>query len=296
MNAAVTGCTADFTTGTVALLKGLARHHPDVARYCFAIPEQVTAVQTALGSLAIVQPIPRLLNNAPKDAKIRVSWSRVFIPTIPADTVAWFDSDVIVCGDAAAWWQVPPGKVNVVPDAAYRIRHMIPHGLENWYFQRFKLDPDAPGFNAGVFALRPADWPDLAERFESLLAEHDSTRQPFAFDQGLLNGLFQAHANWLPREYNAHCLAECGVPRDVRVIHYTGSPKPWAPGFDHATDAYEQWLLHGESVTDPATLAKVKWQRRLSQPRRLLHRGMRKLLHVLGRRPDMGVGRKPESP
>ena len=290
----MTGCTADFTTGTIALLKGVTRHHPDVARYCFTIPEQVTAVQTALGSLATVKPIPRLLNNAPMDAKIRVSWSRVFIPTIDADAVTWFDSDVILCRDAAAWWQVPPGKVNVVQDAAYRIKHMVPQGLEEWYFNTFPLKPEAPGFNAGVFALRPADRPDLAERFEALLAEHDIARQPFAFDQGLLNGLFHPQANWLPREYNAHCLAECGVPAGVRVIHYTGNPKPWAAGYDHATRAYEQWLIHGEGVTDPAILSKLRWQRRLAQPRRFLNRGMRKLLHVLGRRPEMGVGKKPE--
>ena len=54
----------------------------------------------------------------------------------------------------------------------------------------------------------------------------------FAFDQGILNGLLNARANWLPPEFNAHCLAECGVPRDVRAIHYTGSPNKLTSGRD----------------------------------------------------------------
>jgi hypothetical protein len=293
MHAAVTGCTADFTTGTVALLRGLQRQHPAVRRVCFTLPNMVPAVQGALGGLAEVLAIPRTLRHAPADPRILASWSRVFIATIAAEMVAWFDSDVIIADDASAWWQVPPGQVNAVADAAYRIRHMVPDGMEAWYFHRFNLAPDGRGFNAGVFALRPADWPDLPERFEALLAEQDASAQPFAFDQGLLNGLFQPQVNWLPREYNAHCLAECGVPPSVRVIHYTGSPKPWDARYDRATLAYEHWLRHGEGVTDERVLNEVRRARRRAVPGRVVRRGVRKLFHLLGRRPAMGVGAKP---
>jgi hypothetical protein len=296
MPAAVTGCTADFTTGTVALLQGLKRYHPAVDRIVFAVPDQVSAVQTSLGALATVQPIPRVLANSPAEAKVRVSWSRVFISAIDTDAVAWFDSDVILCGAAPAWWDVPAGRVNVVADAAYRVRHMVPTGLEDWYFKRFPLDPDAHGFNAGIFSLRPADWPDLAARFEALLGELDPATQPFAMDQGLLNGLFQPNVNWLPREYNAHCLGECGVPRGVRVVHFTGSPKPWAAGYDTAGEGYVLWRRHGACDIDAAELTRLRWQRRLRQPSRLAWRGLRKLMHILGQRPAMGVGQKPGPP
>jgi hypothetical protein len=258
--------------------------------------EQAIAVQALLGDLAEVKPIPRRLQNAPNDVKVLVSWSRVFLPAIAADAVAWFDSDVIICRPAPQWWQVPPGRVNVVADRAYRIKHMVPHGMESWYFNRFKLDPESRGFNAGVFALRPGEHADLAERFEALLAEQDAAHQPFAFDQGLLNGLLLDRANWLPPEFNAHCLAECGVPRDVRVIHFTGAPKPWAAGYDRASDGYYYWLRHGESVESPRRLAAVKLRTLAARPRRFAYKALRKSFQALGLWHDeRGVGRRPDS-
>jgi hypothetical protein len=293
MPAAVTACTIDFTTGTLALLRSLARHAPNVERYCFALPDQAEELAAVLGSLATVRPIPRRLANAPADPKVIVSWSRVFIPTIAADAVAWLDSDVLLTADARAWWEVPAGQVNAVADAAYRIRQMVPEGFESWYFQQFRLDPDAPGFNAGIVALRPAEWPDLAERFESCLSVHAAKSIPFAFDQGLLNGIFQPRVNWLPREYNAHCLAECGVPNNVRAIHYTGSPKPWNHGYDQASAGYVAWLRHGVDQPDEAAIARAERARRLAVPRRMLGRVVRKCRHLLGHRDSVGVGRKP---
>lgn len=294
--AAVTGCTADFTIGTAALLRGLQRHHPDVRRICFTLTGQVAGVQSQLRDLADVRAIPRILANAPDDPKVLASWARVFIPTVDADAVAWFDSDVVLCQPAPEWWQVPHGQVNAVHDRAYRIRHMVPHGMEAWYFKRFPLDPEARGFNAGIFALRPADHPRLAELFEALLAEQDATKQPFAFDQGLLNGLLLNSANILPPEFNAHCLAECGVPKGVRVIHYTGSPKPWTDGYNRASEGYFYWLRDGEGTTDSARLASVKRQVLRAKPRRFLAKAVRKVFTKLGLwRPEMGVGKRPSS-
>lgn len=293
--AAVTGCTADFTIGTAALLRTLQKHHPEVRRVVFTLPEQVASVTGSLGNIAEVLPIPRVLKNAPSDPKILASWARVFIPTIDADAVAWFDSDVILCRPASEWWQVPTGKVNAVHDRAYRVKHMVPHGMEAWYFGRFNLDPEARGFNAGIFALRPADHQNLAERFEALLAEQDATKQPFAFDQGLLNGLMLNDANILPPEFNAHCLAECGVPRGVRAIHYTGSPKPWATGYDRATEGYRYWLEAGDA--DPAQLNAVKRSILLAKPKRFAKRAIRKIATTLKlTTTEMGVGKRPDAP
>lgn len=293
---AVTGCTADFTIGTRALLSGLARHHPDVQRICFAPPRQVQAVQADLGTLAEVRAIPRRLKHAPDEEKILVSWSRVFIPTIEADAVAWFDSDVIVCRPAPEWWQIAPGRVHAVADRAYRIRHMVPLGMEAWYFNRFHLRPDLPGFNAGVFALRPADHPNLAEQFEELLAEQDPNVQPFAFDQGLLNGLLRERADLLPPEFNAHCLAECGVPRNVRVIHYTGSPKPWSPEFSRWANGYCEWLRHGAGESNEAVLAAARARNLAMKPIATARKAVRKAAGMLGFwREEKGVGRRPGS-
>ncbi len=289
--AAITGCTADFTTGAVALLRTLRKHHPDIARICFSPLEQVSDVQAVLGELAEVRAIPRRLANSPDDPKVLVSWSRVFIPTVAADAVAWFDSDVILCGPSSEWWDVPAGKVNVVADRAYRIRHMVPHGMEAWYFDRFKLDAETRGFNAGIFALRPQDHQDLAERFEGVLAEQDATRQPFAFDQGILNGLLHAKAHLLPLEFNAHCLAECGVPKDVRAIHYTGSPKPWNDGYDRASEGYYHWLLNTDA--DASELQATRRRMLLARPRRFAGKVVRKLKALCGVREEMGVGKKP---
>jgi hypothetical protein len=294
--AAVTGCTADFTVGSCALLHGLKKHHPDVERLCYSPADQVAAVQSLLGDRATVMAIPRTLANAPDDPKILASWSRVFLPTLDYDAVAWFDSDVILGRPAPEWWQVPPGKINVVADRAYRIRHMVPHGMEDWYFGRFKLDPNARGFNAGVFAIRPGDHTGLAERFEELLGELDVRKQPFAMDQGLLNGLLNDKANWLPPEFNAHCIAECGVPRDVRVIHYTGNPKPWAKDYDRSSDGYYYWLRDGEGVEE-SRLRMVKLRSLAAKPRRLAYKVMRKAFSTVGLwNNELGVGRKPDEP
>lgn len=294
--AAVTGCTADFTIGTAALLRTLRRHHPEVQPICFTPNDQVNAVQSLLGDLAQVRKIPRRLANAPDDPKIQVSWSRVFLPAIDADCVAWFDSDVILCRPAPEWWAVPPGKVNVVADRAYRIRHMVPKGFDDWYFRRFPLNPESPGFNAGIMALRPSDHPDLSEKFEQAISDHDVSQLPFAFDQGILNGLLHQHLNFLPSKFNAHCLAECGVPHDVRAIHYTGSPKPWSAGYDRNSEGYYHWIKNGADNVSRARLLCVRLRTTAAAPRRFLYKAVRKVLTLLGLwHHEIGIGSRPNS-
>lgn len=284
--AVVTACNAGFAQGAAGLLRSVRRFHPDVARYCLAPAADVPAVTAALGDLAEVRSAPRPVVGVPDQWLMQLLAARVFIPTVPEEVVAWVDCDVAFCKPAAELWEVPPGRVNVIQDAVYNLGRMVPTDVWPAYARQFGRKPDEPGFNAGIYALRRADWADLPEKYEAAVVAGEYPYYPPGFDQALLNGLFLPHAHWLPRKYNWHALFEFGVAHDARILHYTDSPKPWQPGYGAHRPGYAEWAEFAEGR--PAGWLKLYY--RLSAVRRIGYKAVRKVLTKLGlRRHQVGV-------
>jgi hypothetical protein len=285
--AVVTGCDARFALGAITLLGNFRHHHPDVARYCIAPAADVPALAAEFGDLATVVPAPRPIRVVPD--RMQPALLKLFTPLVDADVVAWVDCDMVLCRPAPELWQVAPGEVVAVRDTATSVRDMVETDLQPQYERQFPAVIDGRGFNGGLFALRPAEWRDLPERYEAAFEAGGYAHHPKIWDQPFLNGLMQPNVRYLPHAFNSHHVFDFHIPANVRLVHFTNVPKPWQPGYPKHEPAYYYWLRHGVGETRlwPLFRAKVRiWAR---TPRRLLGR----LLKTRGLRPAPGVSNVP---
>lgn len=229
-----------------------------------------------LGDLATVLPIPRPLLGVRQCPARAAHLGRYFASTVPADVVAFFDCDMVLCGSVATVWEVAPGRVRAVADRAKCVADILAPKHRAAFAHAYPEVAAAPGINAGLFSLRPADWPYLPERFEHSVrgawyGSFPGRDQPFA------NEIFLAHTDLLPGKYNAHCVTGHPIPRDVRVVHFTGSVKPWMPNYPRHEPAYYYWLRHGAVEVGVWQLARAKLRIWARTPRRLVSRFLRSL-------------------
>ena len=280
--ALVTGCNAKFLPGAVGLLRSVRTFHPDVARYCLVPPGEQEECRAVLGDLAIVVVAPRPVAGVPDRPLLQLLAARTFIPTFPADVVAWVDCDVVFCRPAPGLWEVPPGMVNAVADAVYNLGLMVPGDVWDSYARQFAgVTREQPGFNAGIYALRSAEWKDLPERYEAAVAPENLPYYPPGFDQPVLNGLFRDRVNWLPRQFNCHAIYEFGIPADVQLIHYTANPKPWMSGYRRHWPGYADWAEFAEECS-PLRAKLLRLYYAVNFPRRTGYKLARKVLTILG--------------
>lgn len=225
------------------------------------------------GDLAEVVTPPRPLRGVP--GRLETSAARVFAVTLPADVVAYFDADTVLCRPAPELWEVAPGTVNAVTDRSRQVLDWVHPDLRADFLRAFPTLSRSQGFNSGVFALAPRDWPDLPERFEAALAcfgPHDYGK---LFDQPLLNAVFEGRTRRLPFAFNAHYLFEEPIPADVRVVHFTSAAKPWNGRLPRHEPAYNYWVRHGLGECSWPRLLRVRLGIWMHTPRRWLHRALR---------------------
>lgn len=280
--AIVTGCNLKFLPGAIGLLESARTFHPEVARYCLVPPEDVEQARISLDGLAEISTAPRSIRGVPDKPILQLLAGRAFIPTFPADVVAWVDCDVVFCKPAPELWEVKKGTVNAVQDAVYNLGMMVPSDLWNYFEQIFPgVKLNQSGFNAGIYSLRSADWPDLPEQYEASISSSNIPYYPPGFDQAVLNGLFLGRVNWMSRDFNCHAIYELGLPPGVRVIHYTANPKPWMSGYGSHNPGYLEWAIYGEKA-GPLRSNWLRAYRAVSIPRRYGYRAVRKVLTKMG--------------
>ena len=279
-----TACNLAYIDGARGMLRSHRAFNPGVPAYCYAPADEVAELQARLGELATVLPLGRVLRGVPDTLLLRLMTARAFISELPGDVTAWVDSDAIFCAPAPELWEVPAGRVNVIRDPGYTLGEMVPSDAAGRFFTPdFPFGPGHDAFNGGVFAFRNAEWPDFPAQFEAALAEIGYPFYPVYFDQPTLNRMFLARANWLPFAFNATAVNEVGVPRDVRVLHYTNfAAKPWSPKFPRHEPAYYYWVRHGEGVGDPVRLALLWAYIQSCRPLWYARRAARKLRYLLG--------------
>ncbi len=272
--ALVTGCDLNYLDGAEALLRSVARLHPEVERYCFAPAGDLAAAAARLGGLARVLAPPKDLAGVPGPAQVAVA--KLFTPTIEADVATWIDSDAILCRASPELWEVEAGTITGVQDVATCILDMVPADLRADFARRHPEAATRKGMNMGLFALRPGEWKDLPELYERELAEGAYTRYPRIMDQPILNMLWAGRANLLPFSFNAHSVHEAKIPRDVRVVHYTGSNKPWMERFAKHEPSYYYWVRHGLGESRGIPLLRSRFRIAINAPRRSLGRALRR--------------------
>lgn len=262
----LTACNLNHAVGAEAILRGIARFHPDTRRYCIAPREEVVSVQERLGTLAEVLPPPREIKGVPQQAQMVVA--RLFAFTLPEDTVVYMDSDTIMCRPSPELWEVPSGKINAISDQGTKVTDNLPPQYREEFARRFPECARQKGFNSGVLGLNPCNWANFAERFEDAMTkvEWPKTEQP------LLNALLLPHVNWLPRRYNFHSLFENRIPRNVHVVHYACANRirPWTPNYPKHELAYYYWVRYGLHDERISTLAPLQLRMACAVPKKLI--------------------------
>jgi lipopolysaccharide biosynthesis glycosyltransferase len=266
--AAVTGCDRKYIEGAKTLLASIKKHQSDVKRYCLTISEDYEEVKRGLGNLAEVHVVPRSISVVGSD--LQPSVLRLFMPCLPADIAVWFDCDVIMCRRSPELWSVKPGEVLAVRDTAYSRDCWIEDSLKMNYRTQYPDLIDERGFNSGVFAIRCSEWLDLPERYEQEFEIGKYPAHPRIFDQPMLNGLMASKVRYLPFKFNAHNLFDHKIPKDVRIIHYTGRKKPWSGDFSKYEPSYYYWLKFGLCEEDKIVLLWVYIKILLRSPIRFL--------------------------
>jgi hypothetical protein len=274
VRAVVTSCDLGFAPGASGLLRSIARVHPDVPRYCFVAPSLVGQLQLLFGELARVIPVPHVLKGTEDTPARQAHLARYFAHTIPADVVAYFDSDIVVCRPLDEIWNVAPGRVRAVMDNSHTASDLLPGESRELFSRAFPQVAGTRGINSGFFSLRPKDWPELAERFEDVLVAGGFSTFP-GFDQPFGSCLFLPHLDPLRAEYNAHYIYDFPIPPRVRAVHFTGKSKPWQPGYPRHEPAYYYWLRYGLGEERFWPLAKARTRIWARTPRRVIGRLLR---------------------
>ena len=270
--ALVTSCNKLFAPGAEALLRSAARFHPDIARYCYVPQDELDELRERLGSLAHVEACPEVIQGIPKENMTNVG--RLFVTVPDVDVAAYIDADALICAPCERLWEVAPGRVNAVADSAICVANNLSDANRQFFVERYPQVALHKGVNAGVFALRKKDWPDLAASFERMMIE-GGYRYDTILDQPILNVVFAGRIDLLPFEYNAHGLWDNSMPRGVKIVHYTGRCKPWMKGFPRHEPAYWCWLKYGQSGVGAGYLACMKLWVIANWPRRVVSRCLR---------------------
>lgn len=225
-------------------MRSAIRFHPDIQRYCYVPQDELVELRARLGSLARVEPCPEIIHGIPRANMANVG--RLFVTVPEVDVAAYIDADALMCARCDKLWEVAPGRVNAVADSSRRVADNLSDANRPFFIDRYPEVALRKGINAGVFALRRKDWPDLSVRFARLMAE-GGYRYDTILDQPILNVLFAGRVDLLPFTYNAHGLWDNRIPPGVRIVHYTGGCKPWMAGFPRHEPAYWYWLRHGRA-------------------------------------------------
>ncbi len=162
------------------------------------------------------------------------------------DKVLYLDPDIIVQGEVAELFR--EATLNKHDLAAVTMKGWgVPVDTNSLYFRH--IDFERPGFNAGVFVTRLAQWreKDLVPQFEHWMdlwsnVQEKLSESLFYFgSQPIMNAVFYEDVQALDRKWNHYGLGSReDIPKselkEAKILHWTGSRKPWAP-----RGLYKKW-------------------------------------------------------
>jgi len=236
--------------GTVAVFS-LLKNHPDksIRIYLISGDEDPIWIQPLvnlireMGSEPVLKSVSKALVS---DLKINLHFSqaifyRLFVADlIEEQRVIYLDSDLLVHGNLDELWEIDLGNfpLAAVPDP------MIQD------FDRIGLSSHEGYFNSGVLVMDLDRWRkmDLGKGVRDFIQENpDAISYP---DQCGLNAILKGNWYRLSPEWNVQtgfmdekpkAFSELYFPKEVldesiknpKVVHFTGSFKPWNMGSDH---------------------------------------------------------------
>jgi len=181
------------------------------------------------------------------------------------EEVLYLDADMIVLENLDPLFDLPPGSVGAVPEVN-AVKNMFRLKYREELMRKIDIDWERPGFNAGLFALRPEEWRDLPEKVNSLVSMFGMEVFSKSKDQQLLNIIFSGRIHAFPGRYNFSPFYDDISACKPAVIHYLSECKPWHPAYP-AGFCYEEFRSNIR-VTDLPEIMFIdmrRWARRIGK-------------------------------
>ena len=249
-----TACDSKYFPALMALLRSLKRTNPDIPVIVFdgGLSDFQVRKVSAFASIKRREPFVSIVGRGKFSYVSDTSLLKLEAASLDCDKVISLDADTIVMGSLEPLFSFPEGMVGVVPETN-AVKHMFRLKDRGILERGIKIDWEKSGFNAGVFALRPGEWPDLKERALSLVERFGADVFSKSKDQQLLNVIFSGRTYFFPRRYNFSPLYDEGAVESPLVIHYLTERKPWHGGYPEGC-RYEEFRRNISFLDHPLVI------------------------------------------
>lgn len=160
-----------------------------------------------------------------RDYYSKATYYRLFIPTMfpNLNKALYLDCDIVVNSDIADLYNTNLGN-NLVGAVLDEAVGLIPE-FQN-YVKNFLDVPHSKYFNAGVLLMNLEQMRkfNFEQKFINLLASY---KFDVAQDQDYLNVICKNRVTYLPKSWNKMPFKDSICEKDINLIHYNLSYKPW---------------------------------------------------------------------
>ncbi|MDD4956895.1 MAG: glycosyltransferase [Candidatus Omnitrophica bacterium] len=248
-----TGCDGKYFPAAISLVRSLSRTNPGipVVVFGFGLTRRQKKCISRYADVVERAPFMEIAGRGKFSYIGRATMLKFEVVEMEFEKVLYLDSDMVVLGPIEQLFDIPPGRVGVVPEVN-RVRDMfrprdrerLSHGIDiGW---------EKPGFNAGLFTLYPREWKELKEMAAGLVDRFGPDVFSKSKDQQLLNILFSGHLVEFPKCYNFSPLYDEGRTDPV-IIHYLAAVKPWHANYPLSL-RYPEFREHISAFEYPAIL------------------------------------------
>lgn len=227
-----TSSDSNYFPGLLALLNSLRKTNPHLPAIVFdggLTPEQ-SGIVSAYAEILPKEPFIDLENRGKFAYLGNTTLLKFEVAELEYEQVLYLDADMVVLENVDVLFDVPRGKAGVVMEVnslknMYRVQH------RKMLREAIAADWEMPGFNAGLFCLRPAEHRDLKSRALGLIGMFG--REVFSKTkcQQLLNLLLAGRTHEFPRRYNFSPFYDDPEKHSPAIIHYLTERKPWHDGY-----------------------------------------------------------------
>lgn len=187
------------------------------------------------------------------------------------ERILYLDSDMLCIGPLSELYHVAMKGKGVAA--------VLDSGLPPERLQRIGHAGDGY-FNAGMLVMDIAYWREnhIFARAMGLLREHPERYE--ALDQDVLNLLYSDAVLWVNARWNQSSNEKDEYPAGTKIIHYTGTPKPWLEWYYcSGENFYEKTRLRSEwkdvpLISEPRTIREVRLMSRASFQRGEMVKGI----------------------
>lgn len=257
-----TSCDANYFPALMALLRSLKRTNPDLPVVVFdgGLTRRQARRARRFATLIPKKPFMRIEGRGKFEYIGDTTLLKFEVESLDSKKVLYLDADTVVLEDLRPLFDFPRNSVGVVREVN-SLKNMFRLQHRQRLMSSIDLDWEKPGFNAGLFALRPREWQGLAGRAKELIKKFGTEVFSKSKDQQLLNIIFRDRIHDFPRRYNFAPFYDETGRHQPAVLHYLTRCKPWHHDYP-VGHRYREFRSH-ISVKDFPEILMVDMRRKI---------------------------------